>query len=190
VVTLAKKRLREFEEKSKLKSVRSFTIITFIILAVYQVWSINLGGNCKYISCLCFLFIILHSLACVPLILTTPTAESVIARRFDVNKISVPLARTDMYQNSFGPNVCNNWNTLSSHPLCIVFTCKVHKKIKIKKTNTSDIYQANIVINPHWMISHPKQYVQPMTYVIMFACHSWSQTTCIIKYWPMHDWKF
>jgi len=46
---------------------------------------------------------------------TTTTAESVIARRFDASNISVPLARTDIYQHSFGPDVCNKWNNLPSY---------------------------------------------------------------------------
>jgi len=67
-----------------------------------------------------FLFKILHNLTCVPLSditlpNTTTTAESVITRRFDANNISVPLARTDTYQHSFGPDVCKNWNNLPSY---------------------------------------------------------------------------
>jgi len=46
---------------------------------------------------------------------TTTAEESVITKRFDENNISVPLARTDTYQHSIGPDVCNKWNNLPGY---------------------------------------------------------------------------
>ena len=72
--------------------------------------------TCRYISHLSFLFKILYNLTCVPLsditLSNTSAAAESVARSFDVNNISVPFARTDMYQHSFGPDVCKKWNNL------------------------------------------------------------------------------
>ena len=70
-------------------------------------------------SCLCFLFKILHNLTSAPLgAITTPNStiiESFTTRRSHANNVFVPFTRTDTYQHSFRPDVCNNWNKLPNY---------------------------------------------------------------------------
>lgn len=74
----------------------------------------------RHNSRLCFLFKIIHNLTCVPLgAVTTPNTTTIepltTTRRSHANNVVVPFARTDTYQHSFGPDVCNNWNMLPNY---------------------------------------------------------------------------
>ena len=70
-----------------------------------------------YNSYLSFLFMIIHNLTCVSLsdITNTTSSEPTIMTRSHANNTIAPFTRTDTYQYSFGPSVCNNWNNLPSY---------------------------------------------------------------------------
>jgi len=67
-------------------------------------------------SRLSFFHKIIHHQTCVSLgDITSTSPERTTLTRSDANNVVIPFARTDTYQHSFGPSVCNSWNNLPTY---------------------------------------------------------------------------